>query len=412
MIDELGIPTSEIAAFHGISVEELKQWRAPTSSKKTKVTKKTLEGLRKGMLRFEEELGGGKGKPGKADKKSAERKKVQTLPEVAKRSVSLDFLLRFTEANDCWGWTTVEVVEKIIKPATAKFECAYCELPAYGVQAIYENEVGPPRLFMSHAWENSWGALVIGVQKLAEHHQEIPLLTCWIDCFAINQHGAQERLKELESTVAVSSNFMIIGDPPAVFTRAWCLYEVVTWLFSGKKKISLCAGTLDEASRTFITAEPAAVAAAVDGINLASAKASVARDSDEIFKLVRERIPGGMEAVNETVKGALMTEALSTKEAPLVDEFDAGSLVKGVRSYGKHVEAGAFNGWGAGNGAHDKDVLLLDDVLTSGEVAAAPSAAPPPPIASKAPVASLRGGKPPLSSRGGAARTVRKPLGR
>jgi hypothetical protein len=171
--------------------------------------------------------------------------------------------------------------------------------------------------------EDSWGALVIGVQKLAEHHQEIPLLTCWIDCFAINQHGAQERLKELESTVAVSSNFMIIGDPPAVFTRAWCLYEVVTWLFSGKKKISLCAGTLDEASRTFITAEPAAVAAAVDGINLASAKASVARDSDEIFKLVRERIPGGMETVNETVKGALMTEALSTKEAPLVDEFDA-----------------------------------------------------------------------------------------
>ena len=86
-----------------------------------KVTKKTLEGLRKGMLRFEEELGG-KGKPGKADKKSAERKKVQTLPEVAKRSVSLDFLLRFTEANDCWGWTTVEVTrppaERSRPPAT------------------------------------------------------------------------------------------------------------------------------------------------------------------------------------------------------------------------------------------------------------------------------------------------------
>ena len=117
------------------------------------MTKKTLEGLRKAFIRYDEEILGGKKKADKeADKKKAkDLSLVQTLPEVAKRSVSLDFLLRFTESNDCWAWSTEDVVKKVIKPATAKFECAFCELPAMGVQAIYENEVGPPRVFVSHA---------------------------------------------------------------------------------------------------------------------------------------------------------------------------------------------------------------------------------------------------------------------
>ena len=194
------------------------------------MTKKTLEGLRKAFIRYDEEILGGKKKADKeADKKKAkDLSLVQTLPEVAKRSVSLDFLLRFTESNDCWAWSTEDVVKKVIKPATAKFECAFCELPAMGVQAIYENEVGPPRVFVSHAWQNSWGLMVSALLDLTARHGKETSFTCWIDCFAINQHlDTTNKLEELEQTVAVSSNFLQICDAKTLpFRRAWPIYEV------------------------------------------------------------------------------------------------------------------------------------------------------------------------------------------
>ena len=57
---------------------------------------------------------------------------------------------------------------------------------------------------MSHAWSCRWGVLVAALQDLAARHEKETSFTCWIDCFAINQHGDDQKLEELEQTVAVS----------------------------------------------------------------------------------------------------------------------------------------------------------------------------------------------------------------
>ena len=71
-------------------------------------------------FRYEEALkqapGGGKGTVGKDGKNmtadgmlAGATSKYAALPAVAKRSVSLDFLIRFTDEHDCWDLTSGEV---------------------------------------------------------------------------------------------------------------------------------------------------------------------------------------------------------------------------------------------------------------------------------------------------------------
>ena len=160
-------------------------------------------------------------------------------------------------------------------------------------------------------------------------------------------------------------------------------------------QVFLSRGSFDAHSRGFVASPPAGLASAIAALDLSQAEATLPHDKDRIFKLVRERIPGGVDAVSSQVRDVLAAAASRDGEAPLVDEFDAGSLVKGRVAYSKQSEKGAFNGWGAGNGAHDKDALLdadeedvEADAPPSFEPVAAPALTPPkkqtPPIRAQA----------------------------
>ena len=77
--------------------------------------------------------------------------------------MTLRALLDFTERNDLWGTPTYEVVQRIIKPATA---------PGQRVERFYETfepeEVGPAHIFVSHCWGCPFGLLVAGAASFVE----------------------------------------------------------------------------------------------------------------------------------------------------------------------------------------------------------------------------------------------------
>ena len=167
---------------------------------------------------------------------------------------------------------------------------------------------------------------------------------------------------------------------------------MITWLYSGKKSVYLSVGSVEPETHAFESAaqvDPNSI----DAIYLEHSKTSLEVDKTKINKLVRERIMGGFGTVNVQVQGALHAALGArgnvTAEGALVDEFDAGSLVKGRVAYTKQTEKGAFNGWGDANGAHDRAwegaAELLEDEGLPEEAAAAPAAASEPPPASSKP---------------------------
>ena len=88
------------------------------------------------------------------------------------------------------------------------------------------------------------------------------------------------------------------------------------------------------ADRAFVPcSRDGARGAAAFEMDLSACEASEPADRACILKLVKERIPGGVDTVNEKVRAALAA-SYATAEATLIDEFDAKSLAKsGVRSY-------------------------------------------------------------------------------
>eukprot|EP01043_Picozoa_sp_COSAG02_P074244 COSAG02_NODE_14779_length_1237_cov_1.172232_1_plen_311_part_10 len=89
------------------------------------------------------------------------------------RGVSIEFVVAFTEAHNCWEWPTWRVVRDIIKPATARTRCYYTELPGVG------QFVSPAKIFISHCWGAPWKDTV-----MACVHGACTGRVVWLDVFA------------------------------------------------------------------------------------------------------------------------------------------------------------------------------------------------------------------------------------
>ena len=107
------------------------------------------------------------------------------------RGVTIGWLLEFTELHQCWEWTTQEVVDRIIKPATAPTRCRFADLKtadhaAADLKAVRTKTprapttVGPAAVYVSHCWGGSWGALCRALSD--EHDQAVRV---WIDVVAV-----------------------------------------------------------------------------------------------------------------------------------------------------------------------------------------------------------------------------------
>ena len=91
--------------------------------------------------------------------------------------VSIQWLLAFTYAHNCWKYPTWKIVKDIIKPATkSQDHCRFAELK--DVKPF----TGKATVFMSHCWGSKWGDLVMAACHGARKDRIV-----WIDIFAVRQ---------------------------------------------------------------------------------------------------------------------------------------------------------------------------------------------------------------------------------
>ena len=313
----------------------------------------------------------------------------ESLPSTALRCVSLSFLLRFTDHYQLWHHLTRDVVSEVIAPLSKEQQCVWSDLdPA--VSLLESSDIAPPQIFVSHAWTNSWGLLVLGVQAYAKFHKvNAKKLICWIDVFVINQHNYMQELKQLDRVIEVCANFIQIVDSEHAVPlgRVWCLYEVMARLkykknggltvtvasitppeetvsttsdggnnssshsgSSTNTSTNITITTTTTTTTTSTTAPNAATApvtttaparphllpathsriqAVLQQVDMEQAQASYPEDVEKILQLVRTQIRGGFATVNAQVREALMHNAMLNIFEGAVGAGAAGGAGKG-----------------------------------------------------------------------------------
>ena len=90
--------------------------------------------------------------------------------------MTIEALVEFAYAHDCWELPTWKVVDDIIKPATKKTRCRYGDLPEL------KECFGPAAVYMSHCWGAKFGDLIGAACHGASKDRIV-----WIDIFAVRQ---------------------------------------------------------------------------------------------------------------------------------------------------------------------------------------------------------------------------------
>ena len=170
-------------------------------------------------------------------------------------AVSMRFLKTFA-ASVPRGFSTADVVEKIVQPATAKALCRYVAL-------LEAADVGTAFAFASHTWRAPFHDLVAALSHVLEDDQFV-----WLDMFAVLQsppellktaaNGEQlitEKIEDLDFATVVQGSkvFVLVGTHVdqvqwlssdeaercvvpmeaklrSAFFRIWCLVEMVAAL--------------------------------------------------------------------------------------------------------------------------------------------------------------------------------------
>eukprot|EP00912_Choanoflagellata_sp_UC4_P001341 UC4_evm1s827 len=280
---------------------------------------------------------------------------ISRLPSTAKRSVSLAFLVRFTEKYDCWTMATSEVVKKIVAPTTKDKGCCWSELPP-DQSLLRKKDLGPPQIFVSHAWQtpNGWGLLVSALQKFCLQNNADPeKLTCWVDVFVLNQHNYMNELKQLDKVIEICANFLQVINIKSAgpihaavpLSRIWCLYEVLQRIRSRRSTrgsgLTVAIGELkdeiiEDANGTekkyfFKEATKNQIDHIIKMVDFSKAQAQFAKDRELVLKQCA-RISGGLSKINTEVQEALVHAAVRSifnTEADAMKKICVPSCSKG-----------------------------------------------------------------------------------
>lgn len=230
--------------------------------------------------------------------------------------VSWNWIYQFTMKNNCWDYTTRDVVEKIIKPATQKKRCRYAELD----ECV--KETGPASVFVSHCWSANWGDLVSAICSKQTRRM-------WIDVFAVKQHGdntadmcfrkiipkcnvvvvvvSTRRFKGLED-VETYEDFLDETEEAKeqnAFFRLWCIVEMASAIHN-QKPVVVQAGKSMGDSHEFDYGKDEVAFKMLQGIakmvRIEEAECSVAQDKVEQMRLILQE-DGGFKRVNRTLQG-------------------------------------------------------------------------------------------------------------
>ncbi|KAG1671285.1 hypothetical protein FOA52_010856 [Chlamydomonas sp. UWO 241] len=223
---------------------------------------------------------------------------------VSRQAVNLDWLLNTFLAQHpevaAKKMSTQQVIDTIIKPATAARNCRYADLVGAPVSD------GRPFYFVSHTWSRQFAETVGQLERRfrpeAQHvwrrgQPLIPLgdVFVWFDIFAINQHAFEGDLGRLQEVVSdAEQTLMILDQAGAVLTRIWCLYEAFHSGRKGPGCLALLSYGIDFAplKQVFID------------LDVASAQATGKADLDRIQADIEAGV--GARAMTHILKDALV----------------------------------------------------------------------------------------------------------
>eukprot|EP00808_Paulinella_micropora_P013122 g70333.t1 len=290
--------------------------------------------------------------------------------------VSLEYLIKFTDVNECWDMTTREVVEKVIKRDTMTRQCKYLEL-------IDSKHTGQADVFLSHCWGSVWG------DTLAACNHEMDSRTkVWVDIFMVTQWpGRSDDELAFEKVVPQCGSVLlacsavedlnalpvsaIVNPPPNItqvlpFCRVWCLVEIVS-SYMNKVPLVMRLGTRNKQSsdtathRDFLPAKGGLIANNLFHkltrlVNIEKRSyASVEDDKMRILKWIESKV--GLAVATRYVVGAI-TGAEHVKEAPMV----GSAVLSGMNEAAKQKLRQQLEG-------DSKDAKLLLQAATIGAAA-------------------------------------------
>ena len=197
----------------------------------------------------------------------------------------------------------------MIVPETAELKCAYLELLDGRRDDLAKPYVAQATVFVSHAWSDPIGN---AVDVMEQHALQHPNAYFWIDIFSVNQNVANDFTQEfftdaLKSLIKTVGTVLLVLSPwqaPLLATRAWCLWELHCAInIAGVKLLVHVPASQQDSLDNELLADPAAVVAVLDRINIERAEAFLRKDKDLIQRAVKS--VGGVAAVNEQLRGCL-----------------------------------------------------------------------------------------------------------
>jgi len=240
-------------------------------------------------------------------------------------------------------------LEWCIARTTEKDRCCFiewCELAGLTVSADGSPYFAPVTHFVSHAWHANFPRLVATLELYAGGkdgddgaHPDVPAeKAAWfLDIFSINQHvppwletpprGYDEVLKP---PIAVCGRTVLVLQPwenPVSFTRAWCLFEIMTTLEEGATlDVALSLAERGRFVQT-LTEDFDEIMNNISNIDARKATATVLEDRDAIFKLIE--LGKGFGALNDSIMSAIrawLVEAADVALAGVKGSYGAVSI--------------------------------------------------------------------------------------
>ena len=139
-------------------------------------------------------------------------------------------------------WTTAQVCKMYVKEVTKESKQSFTE--DYRRKNQGTADVGPPDVFVSHAWSNTFRDLVEGVAMQSKKLGFDESTRVYVCMLCNNQHewdgSAQVDFavlaKQFKSNLVSTGIVIAIFDPwdkPTYLTRSWCIYELLQAILLG-----------------------------------------------------------------------------------------------------------------------------------------------------------------------------------
>jgi len=143
------------------------------------------------------------------------------------RGVSLNFLEDL--GKEFGHYNGYDLKKKLVIPSTNASKTSLVEELWFDKPCPVDKAFGDATVFVSHAWRNTFGALVDAISSWESEEKSRQGVYYFLDIFAVNQHKPASDLRCIKTLIANSNTHLLILSPlenPIPLSRAWCLFEI------------------------------------------------------------------------------------------------------------------------------------------------------------------------------------------